>query len=289
MKTIAVLTDFSPRATNAAKYALQLAAQLNANILLQHNFLVPSMDPLAAQIAWPMEDYEEIKKRCDQQLRQLATKLKAVLNDLPADAFRPAIHCNSSPAKISLEVGAPLTDKEVILVVIANHHKGLSALLMGDHLQEVLDEAALPVLVIPEHAEFRKIKKIAFATDLEDTDLEVINSLTSLARPFIAELMLAHICPEGLEAKKKVDNFLHEVTNKINYPHIYYRNVCEKQISKGLAELEEKNGAELLVMVHRSKGFLDRLFNSSFTHKVASDTQLPLLVYPYPTGKHVRF
>jgi nucleotide-binding universal stress UspA family protein len=63
MKTIAVLTDFSKRAENAAKYALHLAEHLHADIKLYNSFFVPSEDPLSAQIAWSMEDYDALKQR----------------------------------------------------------------------------------------------------------------------------------------------------------------------------------------------------------------------------------
>jgi hypothetical protein len=52
MKTIAVLTDFSKRAENSARYALHLAEHLHNDIKLYNSFFVPSEDPLSAQIAW---------------------------------------------------------------------------------------------------------------------------------------------------------------------------------------------------------------------------------------------
>ncbi|QNK62427.1 universal stress protein [Pedobacter sp. PAMC26386] len=56
MKTITVLTDFSERAENAARYALHLAQHLQANIILYHSFLVPASEPLSGQVYWSMEE-----------------------------------------------------------------------------------------------------------------------------------------------------------------------------------------------------------------------------------------
>ena len=53
--------------------------------------------------------------------------------------------------------------------------------MLGNHTRGVLDHTALPVLVIPEGARFEKLHKIVFATDLNMDDLNVIQSLASLA------------------------------------------------------------------------------------------------------------
>jgi nucleotide-binding universal stress UspA family protein len=281
MKTIAVLIDFSPRANHAARYALQLARQLHANILLYHTFFVPAAEPLSAQIAWPMEDFEEIKTGSEKELQKLAGKLKKELTELPGGAFRPDVAYSCHEGAFALNLGGLTGNKELVLLVIANHHAGFSALITGNHLRGILDTVALPVLVVPEHSAFKKIEKIAFATDLGDHDLEVIQSLAGLARPFNAEIMLANIGTPEAGAEQAVKDFLDDVGNKIDYPNIYYRRLAEKQVSAGLSELEQHTRTDMLVMVHRNKGFIERLFGGSHTQKIAADPLVPLLIYPY--------
>jgi nucleotide-binding universal stress UspA family protein len=286
MKTIAVLTDFSPRANNAARYALRLARQLHANILLYHTFLVPAAEPLSAQIAWPPEEYGELQKDSEQELQKLARKLNKELVDLPGGAFRPSIVCSGHAGSFILNLDDLTGNKELILLVMANHHAGFSALITGNHLRDILDTVSLPVLVVPEHSAFKKIEKIAFATDLDDHDLEVIQSLTGLARPFNAEIMLAHISSPDPIAEQAVKDFLQEVGNRIDYPNIYYRQVDKKKIRQGLQELEQHTGADMLVMVHRNKGFIEQLFGGSNAQKIAVDPLLPLLIYPCPISSY---
>jgi len=61
------------------------------------------------------------------------------------------------------------------------------------------------------------------------------------------------------------------------------------QVKTGLLELEKQAGADLLVMVHRNKGFIEQLFGGSHTQKIASAPLLPLLVYPYPARAYPVF
>jgi nucleotide-binding universal stress UspA family protein len=278
MKTIAVLTDFSERSTNAALYALQLARRLHANILLYHTFRVPS---------GKIDD--AIKKGSESKLREQARLLKKELAGLAPEAFRPGIACSWAEGSFTLNLDGLLNDKALILLVMANHHEGLSALMTGNHLTAALDRVSLPVLVVPEQAVFKPIHKIAFPTDLGKGDLDVLGSLAGMARPFQAEILLAHIRPEAGVMEAPVKDFLKDVGNRIDYPNIYYRDVNQMQVKTGLLELEKKADADLLVMVHRNKGFIEQLFGSSHTQKIASAPLLPLLVYPYPARAYPVF
>jgi nucleotide-binding universal stress UspA family protein len=281
MKKIAVLTDFSERSFNAAEYALSLAIRLRANILLYHSFLVPSAEPMSAQIAWPLEDYEVIKTGCEAELAQMKAKLEKKLELLP-EGFHPGIESRAQDGVYDLAINEFLKDREVVLIVIANHHKGFASLILGNHTREVLDHSTLPLLVVPEHSRFQKINKIAFATDLNKADLDIIQSLSSLARPFNAEILLTHLSKPAPQDDPQVQDILTRVSNQINYPHIYYRELTETQLQEGLQDMAQAVQADLMVMVHRHKDLWSRLLGSSHSQKLASTTQLPLLIYPYP-------
>lgn len=281
MKKIAVLTDFSERAFNAAVYALSLAARIHADILLYHSFLVPSAEPLSAHVSWPEEDYEVIKAGCESELSLLKEKLKNKLEELPA-SFRPVIECRAQDGAYELTIDEFINGRDIILLVMANHHKGNASLISCDHTREVLDHTNLPLLVVPEQARFEKICKIAFATDLGRDDLKVVQSLASLARPFNAEILLTHLCRAMPENDRAIKDFLGEVSNKINYPHIYYRHLEETHLAKGLQNMAKNVKAEMVVMVHRRKDLLSRLAGSSQSQKLAAATDIPLLIYPCP-------
>ncbi|MGY0040066.1 hypothetical protein [Pedobacter sp. NJ-S-72] len=113
--------------------------------------------------------------------------------------------------------------------------------------------------------------------------LTSFSRLQRFAKPSHADITLAYIenpgTPEN-ETKKLVTNFLEEVSNKINYPKIYYRTVKGIPLKAGLKWLTENVACDLFVMVHRHKSFLEELLNLSNTQKMAANTNLPLLVYP---------
>ncbi|HVV55032.1 MAG TPA: universal stress protein [Mucilaginibacter sp.] len=286
MKKIAVLTDFSERAEQAARYAVRLAQYIRADVVLYHSFPVPYTEPnFATFLNWPMEDLSEIRNDSNKELSKLEEKLKQEWPLTSEAGFRPGITSVSTPAVASLNLGDLSADKEIVLCVIGSHQNGVSGFMTGNHVLEIIDKVKVPVLMVPEHYAFDKIRKIAFATDLDNSDLDVINSVSGLAAYFSADIMLSHIDAESAsnsEKGKYVKEFLRDVTNKIPYPHIYYRSVTNDRVKGGLIWLNENVDFDMLVMVHRHRGFLNRLLGLSETRKITELTSVPLLIYPSP-------
>jgi len=282
MKAIAILTDFSERAENAANYAYRIAQSLRTNIILYDSFLVPSANPLAAQIAWPLEDYDQLYKDSENELEIFAGKLRREFSKGEHAAFKPVITCECHEGDLSSDLEELLANKELVLLVMANHDKSIASLLLSDHVRVLLDRTPLPLLIVRDQHHFRKIKHIAFATDLCITDIDILQSLASFAKFTDAQITLVHIGPKSSH-EANVKNFMTAVSSKINYPHIYYRKMVSTHIMEEITGLDENNTFDLLVMIHRHKGFWEELFNQSDTQKMATQISLPLLVYPFPT------
>ena len=287
MKKIVVFTDFSERAAHASEYALHLGRELQANIILYHAYLNPASQPYAAQVAWPLENSGALEITNRKELELAASKLSKVTGMPSGFSFTPKIEIRCDEGEITDNVEALLNERDIVLFVVANHRKGFSSLITGNHMKKLLEQSKVPVLVVPQGASFKGLHKFAFATDLQHDDLEVLHSLSSMARHGDASIMLAHVSSEkeqeqSKEKRDQVQQFLCAVSSKINYPHIYYRYVQDAQVSSGLKWVSEHVSFDLLVMVHRQKNFFERLFSSSHTHEVADNMNIPLLVYPYP-------
>ncbi len=289
MKKIVVFTDFSERAENAATYAYHLSRELQANLILYHAYLIPSSQPYAAQVAWPLMNSGALEITSRKELELAASKLSNMAG-LNYRNHKPNIETRCDEGDLTDNLTVLQADKDVVLFIMANHHKGFSSLIMGNQIYKMLETAMVPVLIIPDGLTFKSIHKIAFATDLHQDDLEVLHSLATLARHTDATVMLAHIYPEQENEKgDQAKQFLLEVSNKINYPHVYFRHIKDSEVHHGLKWVTENVAFDMLVMVHRHKNFLERLFSSSNTQKAAAAATLPLLVYPHPAESYPIF
>ncbi len=287
MKTIAVLTDFSKRSEHAALYALHLAQKIKADVLLFNAFQVPADNLNSKQGEWPVEDYDEVAKSTEKKLEVLCEKLKNEVkeNSFPG-TYLPALSYQCEEGAIANNMANLEENKNIVLIVLATHGvDNASAFLMGNNCRQIIDAASIPLLIIPENCAIKNIEKFAFATDIVHNDVDYIRSLASLAKQFWAEILVANVnqhAPLTKDHEDAVTAFKKEVMRKINYGRVYYRNIPNENVKKGLDWLIEYVKFDILVMVHRKEDPSDFFFKSSITKKIADHIYLPLLVYPYP-------
>jgi nucleotide-binding universal stress UspA family protein len=287
MKTVAVLTNFSDRSENAARYALHLAQKIKANILLFNSFLVPSDIPIDAQTVWPAGEYEEMQSYSEMKLKELGKKLEDEIKAKHYSLiFQPKITHLCEEGTIANSLNKLEEDKDIILLVIGTHSTDdLSTFLMGNNCRQVIDAATLPLMIIPGNAPIKDIEKFAFATDITYSDVAFINALASLATQFSAEIMITNVNPDTpLDSAHDaaVHLFMNDVTNEVEYNKISYRSIPNNNVKKGLEWLTANSNFDVLAMVHRKSSFFEFFYKSSISKKMAACSTVPLLVYPYP-------
>lgn len=291
MKKILVPTDFSPTANNAAQYALHLAAPLKADIILCNAMLIPIEATGSDQVAWALQDYDAVKTDTTEQLQQGVRKLKHRLKEHVAffpDDFKPEITFTSEVGLVSDVIRNALDKHGASLVVMGVSGAGsLERFFMGSNSWDVISKAAFPVLLIPPEYIFRPLKKIAFATDLDKRDINILHTMACFAKTMDAEIQINHISDDNYEQgedRYKADVFMAELCKKISYPNIRYRHIKSTDVDHGLNWLHEHGQVDMLVMVHRQLHFLARLFSGSHTQKLARHVTIPLLVFPPEYG-----
>jgi len=285
MKKILIPTDFSPAAYNAAKYAIHIAQKIKAGIKFCNAIKVPADYVMAGQVVWPLEDYSTLKNDAEAELDYLTSTLSKEQVAASEDGgFYPKIEHSSDAGEVVTYVKELVAADKANFVIMGMSGAGdFNRLFFGSNSREMISKADFPILLIPAHATFKGINKIAFATDLSEGDLEILQSLAGLAQVFNAEILITHVNTEIEDVaaqQHRVDSFLRDVTCKINYPRIYYRGVQNNQINEGLAWLTEHGQVDMLAMVHRQQPFLTRLLNGSHTQHLAKAVDVPLLVLP---------
>ncbi|MEO5911545.1 MAG: universal stress protein [Pelobium sp.] len=283
MKTILLATDFSKNATHAAQYGYELARHLNSKVLLCTAFTIPIVAPQTGMEVLTVEKQEAITDDSELNLKKLKNDLE---RGSYIHSYQPKMECLSKIGALN-EVISSIHDQQKIDLVVMGTHKGgtFSRLLLGDHSRDLINQGITPVLLVPQGKTVKDIKKIAFTTELKhlEKDLDAIYQLVRLARPLHAEILLVHIQKEDEELpenEKALATFTTELSNKSNYPLIYYRILKIKSVDEGLNWLCTNGQVDMLVMVHGKHHLLSKLLNKSHTLKMANHTQVPLLVFP---------
>lgn len=281
MKQILVLTDYSACAKKAMQYAVELAQTIKAQLHFCHAIDLPAANAFSDLNPLPALDNPELREEAVQQLREYVAALQK--NDCPALDKIP-FTC-STGVGTATEVAQKLAQAQKINLIVMGL-TGTSAvrrLLLGSNSRQMIDSAPVPVLLIPENAGFVPLKKIGFATDLTESDLNAIHEVALLFSAFDPELLLTHVsaAPSDFhDPRTPANQFLNRVTCKINYAKIYYRHITQADINEGLLWISEHGRMDMMAMIHRKTSGLSAILRGSYTQKMADMICLPLLVMP---------
>jgi nucleotide-binding universal stress UspA family protein len=283
MKTLLLSTDFSANATHAADYGYRLARQLRADMVLCNAVIVPAEVPQTGMVTWPMEEYDIMQRESKEELQQLKTRLE---HENFEEGFKPDISYLNEPGTVIDVVNSAVASQKIDMVVMGTHGAGgLNQFILGDHSRNMIDNANKPLLLVPPSARIAPVKKIAFATDFkqQEDDLKSIFELIPFAKSLNADILITHVYKEEYqtpEFRKWLKDFLIELSNKADYPHIYYRLIKHANTEAGLGWLCGHGQIDMLAMFHRQHSFFDNLLNKSHTKKMAGVIPVPLLVIP---------
>lgn len=287
MKTIFVPTDFSAAAENAAQYALAVAHAIRARVKLFNVFMVAAETPMAPQVAWPLYDYDAMVESTNAELNKLANRL---INQDDTRSVEVVSSCESSAGNVAGMINDKAVDERACLIVMGTSGAGnVQQFFLGSTSNDLIGKTTVPLLLVPPKYQFKPIRRIAIATDLSGKEIEVIQSVASLARYFNAELVLFHVTDDKYEPEyaKKIDAYLRDVTNRINYSNVFYRHVKSMDVNHGLEWIAEHGLVDMLAIIHQEHSFLDRLFNRSHTHHAVKHSDIPLLVYPCASKRSI--
>ncbi|MEO6851364.1 MAG: universal stress protein, partial [Mucilaginibacter sp.] len=181
MKNILVLTDFSDNATHAAKSGAKWTEKLHADLLLYNSFY--NHPVVAAHAAGPLV-VEEFVFRKDESLTKLdhlTFQMKHPAEDAAMDGYRPNINFQSGEGSLGANVSAILRERQIDMIIMgASLNGALNHAFFGCDTMDVINNANCPVMVIPQKAEMKKIKKVTIATAFELADINAINYLSTL-------------------------------------------------------------------------------------------------------------
>jgi nucleotide-binding universal stress UspA family protein len=134
-------TDFSECATDAARYAVDLAARLGARVTLLHVYMAPvyALPDGSSFIPGP------------QTLAELESGARRGLEALRAQLARPEVEIDVDTADgpTAEMIATTALDEKYDLIVMGTHGRtGLRHLLLGSVAEKVVRTAACPVLTV---------------------------------------------------------------------------------------------------------------------------------------------
>lgn len=273
MKKILFPTDFSDSANNAFLYALNLAKTLKAEVLVLHVYDLPMITG-SINAGVIQNVYETIETGSFENFKDNIPHLKEIAKEHDLSEI---------PIKFILEEGnflynlKKLTEEEEIDFVVmgTEGNNGLQKLLFGSNTINAITSLKIPVLSVPQDISFKSYDNIGFTTIFEDRDKEALKYLIKMANRHKAKIHCMHVSKDGSYDNKALKEWKIQFENE---PVIFEIITDSDPVNAVINAIDDKK-LDLLTVVRRNKGFLDKIFSPSFTKTIVNKNIIPLFVF----------
>lgn len=271
MKTILIPTDFSPVATNAMHYGIDMAKAVHASIILLHVYQVPvsyTDTPIV------LVSVEELRKEAEQKLE----KLHREVEHLTSGSIK--IYTEARLGNIADEIENLCEKVKPFAVVMGSKGStGIEKILFGSTTLTAIRHLTWPVICVPPGKVYGNgIKKIGFACDfrniVETTPAEAIKVFI---KEFGAELHVLNVDYHNKQFRPETPEqsaLLHTMLEEVNP---VYDFIEHKDIEDGLNEFAEKNNLDLLITIPKKHKLLDGLFKPSSAKQLVVQSHIPVM------------
>lgn len=270
MEKIFVAVDFTDSSRNAANYAANLAGFFGAGLTVFHAYHSPITNFETGYIP-PLTDMKsDAEKELSKFMHDLALSHQGVEMDSCLEM---------GLAGDILEEYATKGKADLIVMGIAGQNSIVKEHLVGSVAAQIAQDSKIPVLIVPEHCKYSKIKKIAFACDF-DRHLEENSTLLKVkyfASLFDSELQILNVMKPKEEIsveKAEVDAFLESKLESTKHQTYF---IYEEKVERGLVEFIEVHKSDMIVTSPKKHNFFHNLFIESHTKKLLFHSPVPIL------------
>lgn len=270
MRTIIIPTDFSPVATNAMNYGVDMAKEIGASIILFHGYQVPvSMTEVPVLLV----SVDELKKNAEDKLQALKEKVE---------------HITSGKVKVYTEARLGNTVDE--LEEYCNHIKpfavvmgskgssGLERVIFGSTTLTAIRHLSWPVIAIPPGTEYHSIKKVGFACDFRHVvENTPVNLIRDLVKTFNAELHVLNVDHKDKRFNEDTPQeslMLHTMLEDLN-PNYHF--IDHIDVEDGINQFAEQNNLDLVIAIPKKHKLLDGLFHKSSSKQLIFESHVPVM------------
>lgn len=269
MKNILVLTDFSDNALHALKYAAMLAKTYHSQTLtLFHSF--DRFEP-GNENGTEEEAEKEYKAKIMEQLTVLQQQELQNLGDVKVQFY-------AEEGFLLEKINRFCEESDITMIVVgATGKTGWERHFVGSVTTQLLDEVHYPLLIVPHSAIVEPVKRVVFASDLKGPLEQTQQQLSPLLETLNAQILV-------LNVDRKEREFGPETTFEMRDLHYYmdhfratFYYTEDADTVQGLEQFSVDREASLIITIHRPSGWLERIFSSGVSEKLALHTSLPLL------------
>ena len=269
MKTILAPTDFSSVSVHAVNYAMDMAVDLNAELMLVNVVEVPL---LASEMPIAESVFENMLSMAKSDLDELAAGLRE------KSSGKINIRTEVTIGTVATAIDDFAQSVRPFVIVMGMHpEKSLDRILSGSVTLRLISHHVAPVLIVPENVPYRRIAKAGLACDLvnvaDTIPHQLLNDWLSAYNPSLDIIHLGRN-EQDLDATAAGESIsLQNHFKKFN-PAFHY--LAGKGLSKSLNEFSSEHKLDLLIVVPKKHGILE-IFDKKHSKEIIEHQQAPIL------------
>jgi nucleotide-binding universal stress UspA family protein len=272
MKTILVATDFSEASISAGKYARSLASAFNSRLIL---FSAYQALPSAIERLIPVEA-TDVKQHAIEKLMDQARSLD--IQGLPycytdtdeGDAIEAILR------KVKKE------NADLIVTGMKLEHKNFRRT-FGTTVSALCMKSPVPVLIVPESAEFKNIDTMALAVD-HDADEQgnprLLDVFREIAERFHSTVYVVKVFGDKLRNAMRFHHKPHRLIKMIRTTDPVFDTVDGNDVAEALLQYIQNRNLNILAMLPHRLHLIEKIFTKSITKQLVFSAHIPLLIIP---------
>jgi len=286
IKKILVPIDFSRFSLNAAKYAVNVARQKNAELMLVHAYFNPVVNPLYYDNAYAFpsnvaDALKEIEERAREGMKEMKEKLDEYIKEKQIEGVTISERLVGGIAEDAI---LELAEKgHFDLIVVGAKGKAMSGQWYGSVTAKVMEKARIPVLAIPEMSVYKDstFKRIMYATDFDKSDGAAIRQLLNIARPLEVFIHVVHIdtTKENPFLNYDLSHFKEKYVGAVEEIGMDFDLIKNKNLIEGIDTYVKEKEIDIIALTTHKRNLITALFKPSVARELLFQTKIPLLVF----------
>ncbi|HTN44912.1 MAG TPA: universal stress protein [Flavipsychrobacter sp.] len=275
MEKIVVTTDLSANSRAAMRFAIQLAAQCNAQVVFLH------VHQVLRTSFWSDELYAQYiahhKENVLEELQPIVRSVCRSMNRTPFH-FEIAVHHNLDVTDGILEYAA---DCDASCICISTRGAGNIRKLFGTYTAALLERSKHAVVCVPARQRIYPVAHIMYASDMKDYMYELLE-VVNFTRPLQAKLTLFHIAYD-YEFRPELSVMEAQLKKQLDYPvRVTY---CERDTNHSLtedieAQLKPVRQAVLVLFSEQRKGMVEKLLVPGSARELSFHARQVFISFP---------
>ena len=295
MKKILVPTDFSSNANKALDFAIHIAKQAKAEIVLVH---------ACNLISTTFKDLLTTKREHNETITDNANKSLALLKKSIEDTEGIAVDLRIYNGDITDSILQASEETTADIIIIGTQGEtALKEKLFGSTTTGLLGKTTIPLIVVSPLSEWDVTSKplletdlkegrfapdvILFATNHFEENQELLNPIVDVAKLFSSTIHVAvFVDTTYAEAYDFVYN-IKELNHYIKFLRDTYPDVLFKgeflegeDFESTIEKYNDQNGVDIIAMITYPKTLWDRLLKKKVTKDMAFHSKIPVMAIP---------